>query len=242
MSDVSNPCTRNPSERPKLLLSWSGGKDCCWVLERLLRDATVDVVGLVTCITLEDRCVSMHGVPERLLQQQAEALGLPLIVVELPRWPDNLTYEARLSAALEPWKDRGVQGIAFGDLYLADIRSYREAFCARLGMTPYFPVWGLDTGELAREFVASGYRAVICCVDTRRLNAAEYLGCRYDTAFLQRLPEGVDPCGEAGEFHTFVVDGPRFRQPVSAEVRQTTGMPPFQVAVLDSVETSSRSS
>ena len=241
MTTVSNSFPSDPSVRPRLLLSWSGGKDCCWALERLLEEATVDVVGLVTCITQDDRCVNMHGVPERLLQQQAAALGLPLIVVEMPRWPDNLTYEARLSAALTPWQARGVQGLAFGDLFLADIRVYREALCTRLGMTPYFPVWGLDTGGLARDFIASGYRAVICCVDTRRLNAAEFLGCRYDTAFLQRLPEGVDSCGEAGEFHTFVWDGPRFRQPVSAEIRHTEELPPFQVAVFDTENTSSRS-
>lgn len=197
--------------RTPIIVSWSGGKDCVLALERLRCDDRWDVRGLVTTITADDRRVCMHEVPELWLQLQARELGLPLQTIPVPRWPSNEVYRTAWSQGLQAWRASGVQTIAFGDLFLADIRAYRETLCAELGWTPVFPVWGLETTRLAREFVESGYTAVVCCVDESRLTA-EFVGCRYDASFLDRLPADVDPCGERGEFHTCVTSGPGWRE------------------------------
>lgn len=190
-----------------IIVSWSGGKDCLLALERLRADERWDVRGLVTMVTDSDRRVSMHAIPEHWLQRQAEALGLPLATIPVPRWPSNDVYRSAFAQGIAAFRAAGVQTIAFGDLFLEDIRIFREELCAQLGWTPVFPVWGADTDRLAEEFVAGPYRAVVCCVDASQLTA-DFVGCGYDAAFLSRLPAGVDPCGERGEFHTFVSAGP----------------------------------
>ncbi len=219
--------------RQPILISWSGGKDSLLALERLLQTARWEVAGLLTVVTQEDQRVSMHGVPRRLIEQQAEALGYELATMTVPRWPSNDVYEAALQSAVAPWLARGVTTMAFGDLFLAEIRVYREALCAGLGVTPVFPLWGEETSQLAAEFVERGYRAIVCCADARVLETADFVGCGYDASFLRRLPAGVDPCGERGEFHTLVVDGPRFRFPVPVTIGRTQRVEPFWYAEIE---------
>ncbi len=202
-------------------LSWSSGKDCAWALQALRSGHTpagdVAVTGLLTTVNADADRVAMHGVRRSLLRAQADAVGLPLHVVELP-WPcPNETYAELMGAAVARAVAEGVTGIAFGDLFLADIRAYREAQLAGTGMQPLFPLWGLDTTELARDMIASGLRAVTVCTDPTRLSD-EFAGRPFDAEFLAALPAGVDPCGENGEFHTFVTDGPPFASPISVTV------------------------
>ncbi len=168
------------------------------------------VVALLTTVTEGYDRVSMHGVRLALLSRQAEALGLPLHVVSIPQTAGNSVYEARMEAAFAQFRPRGVTAIAFGDLFLADVRRYREEWLARTGMTPIFPLWRRNTRALARRFVDQGFRAVLTCVDTRVLDPS-FAGRTFDHALLTDLPPTVDPCGENGEFHTFVVGGPIFR-------------------------------
>ena len=202
---------------PRLLVSWSGGKDAAWMLH-LLRQAGAEVVGLMTTLRADTGRVVMHDVPLTLLEAQAEAAGLPLLTVPLPWSCPNPAYEAATGAALAEARDRlGVTHVAFGDLFLEDIRRYREHLMAGVGLTPLFPLWGQPTGALARQMVAGGLRARVACVDTARLDAA-LAGREFDAAFLDALPPGVDPCGEGGEFHTFTWGGPMFTSPIEVSV------------------------
>ena len=194
----------------RVLLSWSGGKDSSLTLAELLADPTRSVAALLTTVTEGYDRISMHGVRRTLLLQQADALGLPLTVVTIPQRATNAVYESAMEAAFDRFRAEGVTTVAFGDLFLADVRGYREAWLARVGMTPIFPIWDRDTRELARGFIDRGFRAILTCVDTRVLDAS-FAGRPFDRALLADLPETVDPCGENGEFHTFVVDGPMFR-------------------------------
>jgi uncharacterized protein (TIGR00290 family) len=197
----------------RVLLSWSSGKDCAWALHLLRQDPEIELVALVTTLNEAFDRVAMHAVRHELLVQQAAAAGLPLWTVPLP-WPcSNEEYEARMSGLCRRAVDSGVEAFAFGDLFLADIRAYREKQLAPTGLAPLFPVWRSDTAELAREMLAAGVRAVVTCVDPRRL-PPEFAGREWNQDFLRDLPAGVDPCGENGEFHTFVFDSPAFRHPV----------------------------
>ena len=198
-----------------VLLSWSGGKDAAWALHVLRRDDHVEVVGLVTTITAGYERVAMQGIRVDVLHRQAEAVGLPVIEARMPQRADNAVYEATFADALLRAQDCWPQlrHIAFGDLFLADIKTYREAMCARLGWTPLFPLFGSDTAQLARQMIAGGLRASLCCVDTQQLDAG-FSGRRFNAALLDALPAHVDPCGENGEFHTCVSDGPMFDQPL----------------------------
>jgi uncharacterized protein (TIGR00290 family) len=199
--------------RRKVLLSWSSGKDSAWALQVLRRDPALEVVGLLTTLNATHDRVAMHAVRRELLQRQAEAVGLPLCTVELP-WPcSNADYERLVATDLEDARRAGIEAVAFGDLFLADVRAYRERQLEGTGLTPLFPLWGRPTGELAREMIAGGVRARLTCVDPRKLPAS-LAGRAYDETLLQELPEGVDPCGENGEFHTFVTGGPGFERPV----------------------------
>ncbi|MBI1344772.1 ATP-binding protein [bacterium] len=218
--------------RTPILVSHSGGKDSILLIDQLLREDRWDIVSLVTMVSREDQWVSMHGVPRRLLERQAEALGFPLTVVEVPRFPSNEVYESALNQALVTYKAEGVTTMAFGDLFLADIRQYREELCQRLGITPIFPLWELPTRPLAEAFITRGYRAVVCCVDARCL-MADFAGRDYDAGFLQSLPDGVDWCGENGEFHTFVWDGPVFHAPVPICTEATSQRGDFWYAELN---------
>jgi uncharacterized protein (TIGR00290 family) len=198
---------------PRALLSWSSGKDSAWALHALRAKREVDVVGLLTTFNAAFARVAMHAVRDELVRRQATAVGLPLWAVQLP-WPcPNDAYEAAMEVALSRARADGITHIAFGDLFLADIRAYREERMRACGMTPVFPLWGRDTAALAREMIDGGARATIVCVDPNQLDAG-FCGRDFDAALLAALPSGVDPCGENGEFHTFAWDGPAFRWPV----------------------------
>lgn len=205
----------------RTLLSWSSGKDAAWALHRLREQPDIEVVGLLTTVNAATDRVAMHAVREELLECQAVAVGLPLWKVPLP-WPcPNATYVARMTEALQRMKGEGIQAVAYGDLFLADIRTYREARHEGTGIRALFPLWGEDTATLAREMVAAGLQARLVCVDAAHLDAS-FSGRAFDHSLLEELPAEVDPCGENGEFHTFVWDGPMFRQPVPICVGQTT--------------------
>jgi uncharacterized protein (TIGR00290 family) len=221
----------NPPSPLPIVACWSGGKDSALMLGRLRNDSRCRVVGLITMVTAGDRRISMHGVPPELLLAQAAATGLPLVQAEIPPFPANSVYEAAFARAADRFRSLGVQTVAFGDLFLADIRAYREQLCARIGLQAVFPLWGDNTTDLANEFVRDGYRATVCCVDAARLPRA-YAGRAYDARFLADLPGGVDPCGENGEFHTFVTAGPVLSQTVPAEVSAIHESPGFWLAEL----------
>lgn len=200
----------------RVLLSFSSGKDSTWALHVLRRDPAVTVVGLLTTLNQAVRRVAMHAVREELLDAQAAALGLPLLKVSIPSPCSNDEYERAMGAAVAQARADGVEAIAFGDLYLEDIRRYREQRMASTGIEALFPLWGLPTDALAREMVAAGLRAHVTCVDPKQLDPS-FVGRTFDAAFLDDLPPGVDPCGENGEFHSFAYAGPMFRAPLSIE-------------------------
>jgi len=182
-------------------------------LAEILRDGTRSVAALLTTVTEGYDRVSMHGVRRALLEQQADALGLPLHVVSIPQAATNQAYESRMKAAFERFRIEGVTVIAFGDLFLADIRRYREQWLAQTGMTPIFPIWHRETRDLACRFIDQGFTAILTCVDTRVLDGS-FAGRAFDHALLADLPQTIDPCGENGEFHTFVSGGPIFQRDV----------------------------
>jgi uncharacterized protein (TIGR00290 family) len=196
-----------------LLLSWSGGKDSALALRELRATGTDEVKALLTTVTVEFDRISMHGVRRRLLHEQASSLGLPLEEVWIPSASSNETYETQMKQALAKYRSQGVEEVAFGDLFLQDVRQYREERLGQVGMRGLFPLWGRDTRKLAMEFVELGFQAVVCCVDPRRLGE-EFCGMEYDGSFLESLPSDVDPCGENGEFHTFVYAGPIFKNKI----------------------------
>jgi len=197
-----------------ILMCWSGGKDSARCLHVLRDDPALEVVGLLTTLTTEHDRVSMHGVRRGLLEAQARAVGVPLSTVELPTPCDNADYERAMERALAPFVADGVRRVAFGDLFLEDVRRYREERLARAGLRGLFPLWGRDTRELAREFVELGFVAHLTCVDPRQVDRA-LCGRPYDAALLADLPAGADPCGENGEFHSFVSDGPVFSERIA---------------------------
>jgi len=202
---------------PKAWMSWSSGKDSALALYHAMRGGEVEPIGLLTMVNAEFDRVAMHGVRRALLDAQAAALGLPLHVVELP-WPcSNEAYEQLMSAAVSTAVSAGVEVMIFGDLFLEDVRAYRERMLDGTGLRPLFPLWQRPTGELAQELVRSGMRAVVTCVD-RAQAPPELAGRWYDEDFLAGLPPGVDRCGENGEFHTVVVDGPDFSAPIPVAV------------------------
>ncbi len=208
--------------RIQVVLSWSGGKDAAWTLHALRQRADVEVVALVTTITEDFERISMQGIRVDVLHAQARAAGLPVIEARIPQQTNNAVYEASFADALGRAQLRWPEAsaIAFGDLFLADIRAWREALCARLGWTPLFPLFGIDTGVLARAMIDGGLRAHLCCVDTTQLDAA-FAGRAFDQALLAELPPGIDPCGERGEFHTCVSAVPMFPQPLQLVRGQT---------------------
>ena len=201
-----------------LILSWSGGKDSTLALDALRASGRYDPIVLLTSVTAGYERISIHGVRRELLRAQAAALGLPLHEFELQPETTNAAYEAALAAALSEVRGHtGARRVAFGDLFLEDVRRYRAERVAALGFEPIFPLWGRDTAALAREFVDRGWMARLVCVDTTQLDT-RFAGRAYDAALLDELPETVDPCGEKGEFHTFVSGGPGFAQEVRYEV------------------------
>lgn len=199
--------------RPQALLSWSSGKDSAWALHVLRTRGEVEVVGLLTTVNAAYERVAMHAVRRALLEAQAEAIGLPLWPVAIPSPCSNQEYEASMFAVVEKARAAGISAMAFGDLFLEDVRRYREDRLVGTGMSLHFPIWSLPTDALARDMVAAGLRARLTCVDPKQLPAS-FAGREFDAALLGDLPAGVDPCGERGEFHTFAYDGPMFRRPV----------------------------
>ncbi|HEY3747032.1 MAG TPA: hypothetical protein VGL17_12350 [Gemmatimonadaceae bacterium] len=197
--------------RKRVILSWSGGKDSALALDGLFRDPAVEVVGLLTSVTSGYDRISVHGVRRSMLQAQVERLGLPLFEIALDPGCTNDAYEAAFHAALDQIRIDlpEVTHIAFGDLFLEDVRGYRERLLTGTGFDPLFPIWGEDTSSVARRFIADGFSARLVCVDTTQL-AANFAGREFDNELLADLPPNVDPCGERGEFHTFVSDGPSF--------------------------------
>ncbi|GBF95232.1 hypothetical protein Rsub_07947 [Raphidocelis subcapitata] len=191
-------------QRRRCWLSWSSGKDCCYALKVLREDPSVAVVGLMTSINESADRVAMHGVRARLLQEQADAVGLPVYQIQLPSPCSNEDYEVAMRGALEAAKEAGVEVVAFGDIHLADVRAYREERMAGTGIDTLFPLWGRDTAELARAIINAGIEAILTCVDATKL-PPHFAGRRFDAQLLADLPPGVDPCGEGGEFHTLVV-------------------------------------
>jgi diphthamide synthase (EF-2-diphthine--ammonia ligase) len=204
--------------RARALLAWSSGKDSAWALHVLRQAGALDVVGLLTTVTEPFDRVSMHAVRRELLHAQGAAAGLPVREVRIP-WPcPNERYQQEMAAAIAAARADGITRIAFGDLFLEDVRAYREAQLAGTGLAPEFPLWRLPTPALAREMIAGGLEAVLTCVDPRRVDRG-LAGRRFDAALLAELPPGADPCGENGEFHTFACAGPMF----SAPLRVRTG-------------------
>ena len=200
----------------KVLLSWSSGKDSAWTLHVLRQREDVEVAGLLTTINTNFQRVAMHGTRYELLQAQARSAGLPLWEVSLP-WPcSNDVYEDAMTAACTSAVQKGITAIAFGDLFLEDVRRYREDRLHGTGLEPVFPIWGRNTHELIREMLDAGLRARIVCVDPAKLSG-ELIGCDLDEEALRRFPAGVDPCGENGEFHTFAYAGPMFSEPIAIE-------------------------
>ena len=201
-------------------LSWSGGKDSALALHELRSRPGPPPRALITTVTADYGRISMHGVRRELLCRQARATGLPLVEVEIPAGCSNDVYEQRMGQALAEAPLAAAQTVAFGDLFLADIRAYREERLSRVGKQAVFPLWGRDTAVLAREFIAAGFRAILVCVDPRRLDRS-FAGRQFDAELLADLPSDVDPCGENGEFHTFVYAGPVFSEPIACEVGDT---------------------
>ena len=197
----------------KVIVSWSGGKDSALSLYEIQRSGRYRVASLLTSINEHHDRVSMHGVRREMLEQQAQALGLPLIKIPVPRDCSEEEYEFRLMEVLNQVKSDGIERVVFGDIFLEWIKEYREKNLARVGMTPILPIWGRDTGELMQSFIALGFKAVITCVDTRAMPKS-FLGRVFDERLLAELPPGVDPGGENGEFHSFVFAGPIFQESI----------------------------
>jgi uncharacterized protein (TIGR00290 family) len=203
----------------RALLSWSGGKDCAWALERL-RGSDVLVAGLLTTFNEQTNRVAMHAVRRELIEQQAREVGLPLWTAMLP-WPcPNERYHQIMSDVCLRAAGWGIQAVVFGDLFLEDIRNYRERMLDGTGLEPLFPLWGQPTASLAREMLAGGLRAIVACIDRNVLDPS-FTGREFDAEFLRDLPTSADPCGENGEFHTFAYDGPMFRRSVPVECAMT---------------------
>lgn len=201
----------------KVWLFWSSGKDSAYCLHVLRAQDEIEVMGLVTTVHRPVKRVAVHAVRESLLWAQARTCGLPLITVPIPEPCPNSEYESAIRTTLGQAKTQEIEAVCFGDLFLADIRAYRESLLASSGLRPLFPLWGRDTETLAAEMIAAGLRAYITCVDTKALSH-EFAGRTYDAKLLRELPNGVDPCGENGEFHTFAYAGPMFRQSIPVSV------------------------
>jgi uncharacterized protein (TIGR00290 family) len=210
----------NDEERSALALSWSGGKDSALALWVLGREHGVIPRALITTVTDVYERISMHGVRRSLLMRQVEAIGIPLVEVEIPVGCRNEEYERRMAQAFASEPLASAEAVAFGDLFLEDIRAYREERLAAAGRRGCFPLWHRDTAALAREFIVAGFEAIIVCVDPTKLDGA-FAGRRFDQPLLDDLPAGVDPCGENGEFHTFVHAGPILPEPIAVEIGET---------------------
>ena len=216
----------------RVALSWSSGKDSAWSLHLLRQDPSIQVVALITTFNEQFDRVAMHAVRRHLVEAQAAAAGLPLWPIPLP-WPcSNQQYEERMLQVCRRALSEDIHAVAFGDLFLSEIRAYRERQLAGTGLEPLFPLWQLPTPALARSMIGAGLRAKITCIDPRALST-DFVGRDFDSAFLEHLPATVDPCGENGEFHSFVYDGPMFRTPVPVQAGQVVQRDGFVFADLE---------
>ncbi len=208
------------SPKPKAYVSWSSGKDCAFALWEARKAGEFEICGLLTTTNEAVDRVAMHGTRNELMRRQAEAVGLPVLEVGLP-WPcSNEDYASRMIAACDTMKAEGVSHVVYGDLFLEDIRAYRDEKMAQAGLTAVYPLWKRDTQQLACDMIASGLKTVVVCIDPKKLDAS-FAGRWFDEQFLADLPEGIDPCGENGEFHTCVVDGPMFSRAIEVESGET---------------------
>lgn len=214
---MTNHLQTRTAAPPKAWLAWSSGKDSAWALHTVRQDREFDVVALLTTVNRTHNRVAMHAVRESLLEFQAAAAGVPLVRVPIPSPCPNEIYEQAMSDAMTRARVEGVHHIIFGDLFLEDVRAYREAKLSKCGMIPSFPLWGRNTRDLAEDMLAGGLSAVLTCVDPRQLDRS-FAGRRFDTDLLASLPSHVDPCGENGEFHTFASAGPMFRAAIPVTV------------------------
>lgn len=211
---------RRMIHKPKTYVSWSSGKDCAFALWRAQKAGEFDICGLLTTTNETVDRVAMHGTRNALMRRQAEAVGLPVLEVGLP-WPcTNEDYESRMTGACETMKAKGVSHVIYGDLYLEDVRAYRDEKMAQANLTPIYPLWKQDTRQLAQDMISAGLKTVVVCIDPKKLDAS-FAGRWFDQAFLDDLPDGIDACGENGEFHTCVLDGPMFSAPISVDVGET---------------------
>jgi uncharacterized protein (TIGR00290 family) len=217
--------------KQRVLLSWSSGKDSAWSLYVLRQNPDVEIIGLLTTVNVTHGRVAMHSTRLALAEAQARVIGIPLRVVPLP-WPcSNEVYEREMCAAIQDGFKNGATHIAFGDLFLEDIRAYRTKQLEGSGLQPLFPIWHEPTGKLARRMIDAGVVAIVTCVDPKQLSPS-FAGRRFDHAFINELPQGVDPCGENGEFHTCVLAGPMFREPIHAAVGEIVERDGFYFADL----------
>ena len=203
-----------------VLMSWSGGKDSCLALYEIQKSSDYRVAALLTTITREYDCISMHGVRRELLEKQAASLGLPLHPILISKGASNEEYELEMAQAFSAHREHGIDSVVFGDLFLEDIKAYREQFLARHGMKGLYPVWQRNTTSFIKKFIELGFKAVLSCVDSKTLDKS-FAGKIIDDDFISSLPANVDPCGENGEFHTFVYDGPNFTRPVEFALGET---------------------
>ncbi len=217
--------------RSKAWLAWSSGKDSAWALHTIRQAGEFEVAALLTTINRTHQRVAMHAVREALVEMQADAAGLPLVKVPIPSACTNQEYEHAMDRAMARARDEDVKHVIFGDLFLEDIRAYREKNLARCGMTPVFPLWRRDTRRLAGEMLAGGLSAFLTCLDPRKLDR-KFAGCRFDANLLRDLPCDVDPCGENGEFHTFANGGPMFSREIPVSVGETVEREGFVFADL----------
>jgi uncharacterized protein (TIGR00290 family) len=200
----------------KAVIAWSGGKDSVLALHEIHN--TIQIEAFITTIN-ENDCIAMHGINKNLIMKQAQSSGYAVKEVQIPQNCSNDQYESKMAEALQEFREKGIESVIFGDLFLEDIRAYRETFLNRIGMKGIFPLWKKDTNALANQFIDSGFSAKIICVDTQTLSR-EFAGREFDHEFLNDLPQHVDPCGENGEFHTFVYDGPIFKAPIKIQTGQ----------------------
>ncbi len=217
--------------RRKALIAWSSGKDSAWALHEMRRAGDCEVVGALTTVTETFGRVSMHGVREELLMAQLAAAELPATIVRIPFPCPNEIYEARMAAALAEAKQAGITQVVFGDLFLEDVRAYREQKLAGTGIAAVFPLWGRPTAALAREMMAAGVETHLTCIDLKQLSR-DFAGRRFDHALLAELPPGADPCGENGEFHSFVAAGPMLSRRIPVVVGETVEREGFAYADL----------
>jgi uncharacterized protein (TIGR00290 family) len=203
----------DPAQEQTVLVSWSGGKDSCMALREVQRTSNIRVGALLTTVTRDFDRISMHGVRRALLERQAASLGIPLHKIFISKGASNEEYEAKMGEAFSEYRGRGIDTVVFGDLFLEEIRAYRERLIAKHDMASLYPIWGRDTSQLIRDFISLGFKTAIVCVDPKKLDPS-FVGRVIDEELLAQLPLHVDPCGENGEFHTFVFDGPIFKNPV----------------------------